>query len=629
MNNLSELMESLARQNIHLKIDDGKLNIRAPKGALTPELRAQLSDYKPELLAYLQAQSLQANQDGVSDLSTLGRLIGGASETLEDKPPVIDPQVMAQQLRVTFRSVSNLEVSQEVLIFRDELAEALKKQGVTVEPWENATIDFRSTLTVPLLGWKRTFTTRVVRKGIDAVIDVERPVSALRRLGIFASEALYAAYINFWKGDRAISVSRIATLSSWAEDHAVRYIEDPTNTQVIVLTDFDPQFADPDLPYQEKIGLGINTLVRTFAEIVIGVSPARIFLLNMNLSDAVFERHEIDRFVGNSLIPKVFVPIFPLSMSRFVVGRFAPQDSPYALRLRTLGQAVGETGLLPPGSKFTDVIQRRSHRDIVNVLVNGRTGVSYGFVAYAEPPRYVGALEISGEGWEKLEVIPGFSPELVRQNSEGRWYMQIDRSGQSRFRQIPDLYIVSARSGSNKTNLSLETDIVRIGLKKGQLHLDLPEGIDPQKTDIKPSYDVYVMLGIALSASLYAPQLISEGASMVHFHGFPAPQWFAPGEHWVGEHNPSVPCGTYESGIFNLLGLEQLATQHGDSLRLACLIEPDHGTNLIAADTDYLIARLKAGCKMGQIHLGGKHYRSLWAAEAENGRQVASVVGDS
>jgi hypothetical protein len=629
MNDLSEWIESLARQNIHLKIDDGKLNIQAPRGKLTPELRAQLSAYKSELLTYLDAKNTPGTQDRGSDLSTLGRLIGGASETLEDKPPVIDPQEMAQQLRVTFRSVSNLEVSQEVLIFRDALAEALKQQGVTVEPWEKATVDFRSTFTVPLLGWKRTLTTRVVRKGIDAVIDVERPISALRRVGIFMSEAIYAAYIHFWKGDRAISVSRIATLSSWAEDHAVRYIEDPTNTQVIVLTDFDPQFADPDLPYQEKIGLGINTLVRTFAEIVIGVSPSRIFLLNMNLSDAVFERHEIDRFVGNSLIPKVFVPIFPLSMSRFVVGRFAPQDSPYALRLRILGQAVGETGLLPAGSKFTEVIPRRSHRDIVNVLVNGRTGVSYGFVAYAEAPYYVGALEISGEEWEVLEAIPGLSLDLVRQNSIGRWYIQIDQSGQRHFRQVPDLYIMSARSGSNKTNLSLETDIVRIGLKKGQLHLELPEGINPQITDIKPSYDVYVMLGIALSASLHAPKLIAEGAPMVHFHGFPAPEWFAPGEYWAGEHNPSVPCGTYESGIFNLLGLEQLATQHGEALRLACLIEPDHGTNMIAADADYLIARLKAGCKQGQIHLGGKHYRSLWAAEAENGRQVASAVGDS
>jgi TubC N-terminal docking domain len=150
MNDLSELLESLARQNIHLKIDDGKLNIQAPRGKLTPELRAQLSACKPELLTYLQAKSTLKTQDGGSDLSTLGRLIGGASETLEDKPPIIDPQVMAQQLRVTFRSVSNLVVSQEVLIFRDELAEALKKQGVTVEPWENATVDFRSTFTIPL-----------------------------------------------------------------------------------------------------------------------------------------------------------------------------------------------------------------------------------------------------------------------------------------------------------------------------------------------------------------------------------------------------------------------------------------------------------------------------------------------
>lgn len=61
-----------------------------------------------------------------------------------------------------------------------------------------------------------------------------------------------------------MSVVQIAKLSSWAEDHAAKYVEDPTNTQVVILTDINDKFVDPTTPYTEKITIGINTLVRTF-----------------------------------------------------------------------------------------------------------------------------------------------------------------------------------------------------------------------------------------------------------------------------------------------------------------------------------------------------------------------------
>jgi hypothetical protein len=46
----------------------------------------------------------------------------------------------------------------------------------------------------------------------------------------------------------------------------------------------------------------------------------------------------------------------------------------------------------------------------------------------------------------------------------------------------------------------LESDIIRIGLKE-KLFLQLPNGINPELVDIKPSYDIYVMLAISLSAT--------------------------------------------------------------------------------------------------------------------------------
>jgi hypothetical protein len=332
----------------------------------------------------------------------------------------------------------------------------------------------------------------------------------------------------------------------------------------------------------------------------------------MNLSDSIFPTEEMDNFVYRSLIPKMYVPIVPLPMSRFTIGEYDPVQSGYAVKLVRLAKELAATDLFPSGFKLKKMIKRKSHRDIVDVIVNGRTGVSYGFVAYAEAPQYVGKPEILKNEWERLVSVEGFRSEEVRQNKIGRWYLKI-RIGPEhacKFKQIPDIWLVSSRSGAHKTDLHLEKDILRIGLKN-KLFLQLPQGIDPAQEDVKPSYDLYVMVAIALSAALYIPDLIKSGAPIIHFHGYPSIEWFTSNEYCTGVHNPSVPCGTYEAGIFNYLGIHSLADKYGRNLSLACLIEPDHGTNIIASDLEYLIERLNTGSKQGQIELGGKHFASL------------------
>lgn len=617
--NASELLANLTQQGVQFWADNDKLSIRSPKGVLTPELHADLAAQKAEILAVLHKMNTAASSTSVPlgqglSLQTIGRLIGGFVEqsTARYKQPIIEPKAMAQKLTVTFRPLPNGYKKEEIIRFREQLEAKLRDYGVKIEPWYQATTEFRYEITIPIIKWKKSIKTRVVRAGIDAVIDVERPPSLRSRAETIAAEKLYQLYSIFILRHRQISVSRIAKLTGWAEEHAAKYIEDPTNTQVIMLTKLDKEFVNPQLPYEQKIPIGLNTLVRTFSELVIGVSSEKVSILNMNLSESTFLNNEIDSFVLNSLIPKVFVPIMPLPMSRFELGQYDPYQSHYAEKLVTLGKELAKTGLFPPGSKLSEVIKRKSHRDIINVIVNGRTGVSYGFVAYAEAPQYIGAPEITEKEWESLFPVEGFSIDEVRQNEIGRRYVKTKIGAEHGFKQIPDIWLVSSRSGSNKTDLSLDSDIVRIGLKEN-LFLQLPQGIDPRRTDIKPSYDIYVMLAITLSAALYAPELIKNGAPIVHFHGYPAFEWFRPNEYCVGVHNPSVPCGTYESGVFNFLGIYSLANQQFGNMALASLIEPDHGTNVIAHDLEYLVERLKAGCEKGQIELGGRHFASLKA----------------
>ncbi|TFI52718.1 non-ribosomal peptide synthase [Mastigocladus laminosus UU774] len=617
--NVHELLENLTQNGIDLWVNNNKLNLRSPKGVMTPEIQAELTAHKTEILTLLRDRDVALKAASVPlsiglNLQTIGRLIGGFIEesSVEYKPPVIDPKVMAQKLTITFRPLPKGYKQLEVIKFQEELAVKLKDYGVKVLPWEEATTELSYEITLPITKLNKNFKVRSVKSEIDAVIDVGKSPRCIQKLGILAAESLYQMYSRLILKDREISVSRIAKLSSWAEDHVAKYIEDPTNTQVITLTEIDKDFTNPLISYQEKINIGLNTLIRTFSEMVIGVSHEKISILNMNLSDSVFPKNEIEHFVLNSLVPKVFVPIYPLLLSRFTLGQYNPHESNYAAKLVKLGNELASTGLFPPGFKLCEVIKRKSHRDIVNVIVNGRTGVSYGFVAYAEPPQYVGQPEITENEWQNLLSVAGFSSDEFRQNDKGRYYIKTKIKGEFRFKQIPDIWLVSSRSGSNKTDLKVESDIIRIGLKE-KLFLQLPEGIHPELVDIKPSYDIYVMLAISLSAALYTPEIIKNGAPIVHFHGYPASDWFQANEYYVGVNNPSVPCGTYESGVLNFLGISSLANQEVENTALVSLVEPDHGTNFIAHDLEYLVERLKTGCQQNQIELGGKHFASLKA----------------
>jgi hypothetical protein len=619
---ISDFLANLMQSGVQLSADRDKLRIHSPKGLLSPELQTTIATRKAEILSFLKerhkpvptsASDSANSQHGGLSLQTLGRIIGGFCQSSYGAftPPVIDPQVMAKQLRVTFKPLPPGYDKTAISDFRATLEQQLKDAGVQLIPWELAIKPFNYEIKIPFTPWKYTINTHLIKSDISAVIDVERHPNWFSKLKIGVAEALYKFYSRFVWGDRKLSVVNIAQFISWAEE-SMQPLENHANTQVIVLTDINPEFTNPDIPYQQKIPIGVNTLVRNFSEIVIGVSETEVSILNMNLSDSVFGRGNIASFVAKSLIPKIYVPILPLSLSRFEVSTFDPTQSSYAADLVKLGQALAETELLPSGFKINDVIPRQSHRDIVDWMANGRTGVSYGFVAYIEPPQYYGPIEISINEWNELSPLAAFDPNELRQNIDGRRYLKLTIADRTVFKQIPDIWIVSSKSGAKKTDLNLNTDVLRMGLQD-RLLLQLPQGIDPTVADIKPSYDTYVMVAIALAAALYAPDLVKNGAPMTHFHGYPDQQWFQANEYCAGVHNPSVPCGTYESGVFNFLGIQQLVAQYGDQIALASLVEPDHGTNIIAPDLDYLITRIKTGIAQNQIELGGKHFGSLKA----------------
>ncbi|WP_375500591.1 hypothetical protein [uncultured Nostoc sp.] len=297
--NVSELLENLNHQGVQLWADNDKLKINSPKGLLTPEIRTELAERKTEILAFLQKTNDAASDSSTTkaqdlSLQTIGRLIGGYCLKITGFiPPIIDPKLMANRLKVTFRPLPKGYKEETVLQFRKELERKLQENGVQILSWEEATKEFNYEITIPLINWKKNITTRVVKSGVNAVVDVEKHPSLFGKAKIFLAEVLYRLYSRFVFNKNPISASKIMQFISWAEE-SVQPLEDPTNTQAIVLTKLNPKLIDPKIPYQQKIPIGVNTLIKNFSEIVIGVDNTNISILNMNLSDSVFSTELLD-----------------------------------------------------------------------------------------------------------------------------------------------------------------------------------------------------------------------------------------------------------------------------------------------------------------------------------------------
>lgn len=511
-----------------------------------------------------------------------------------------NPAEMGERVTVTFKPLPRGYGHAEIIRYRERLRESLLRHGVKVIDWKDAVSSENLGPFSRLLGLGS------VRRRVNAVIDVKKRRSPLKWFLSRVAEGIYGLVRN-----ESLSVSGILKISGWADDFTVGCLQDPYNTQVITIMSLDPEFENEDTTYDEKIAIGLRNLIANMSEIVIGVSPRNFAIINMNLSDSIYAHDRLDEFVLYSLVPKMYAPIKPPVLTRFSIGEYDPKEFEYAKKLSDLGADLRSTSLFPEGSKFIHKIKRRSHRDVVNKILDGRTGVSYGFIALVEPPEYRGEKYVGEEEWNSFGEVADLNSEEVREGPGGRWYVRTFMGERTVCQQVPDIWIVTSRSGCDKTNLNPDSDIVRIGLAKGKLHLQIPRGVDLGRRDIRPSFDTYVILSQALASALYAPFLVEKEMSILHFHGYPDPCWFSGSEYHAGAKNPSLPCGTIEAALLNYSAVYETASENGSDIKLLCLVESDHGVNVMGPDVEYLVRRLKDGSSDGHILLGGKYLPKL------------------
>ncbi len=220
--------------------------------------------------------------------------------------------------------------------------------------------------------------------------------------------------------------------------------------------------------------------------------------------------------------------------------------------------------------------------------------MSYGFLAKQLPVELQLLTPCSQPGGNKHR------PDKDYYTEKGHLYIVLELTSGKYCLRVPPVWVLSLRSGSDKTNINVEKDILLLGLVDGKMYLRTPKGMK-LRADYRPSFDTKVILahavGNAIIASIlertgslehsgneFSKRIKIGGAAIAHWHGYIRPDLIPRGWSVHGYNNPHVACSTAQSAIFalsgklqsfkNLLGNDQEA-YHGD-----VHIEPHHGTNI-------------------------------------------------
>ncbi len=451
----------------------------------------------------------------------------------------LSPEKMAQSLRVTFYPPH--ETTERLSDFSESLAAVLRACGVEVIPFP-ASLD-------PETG--------KVKPGI---IIIEQGKAEDDRLAIHRVTGLY-------------------------QNPLVAIYEGP------------PPVA-PSASLQATLDAIVGVLAWNMTHIPVFVEADRWTICTMN--GAVIRcgaREQMHQDVMQSLVPKLAAQVIPPKRAELVFreGRLDVEDGAYEAYVEDFirsGQIWKQNRLMLSHTSV-DALSYRSplYRRIVTAYLDHRTGMSYGFIARQLPTPVRPAL-VDRNASDALRGV--YWNGHATQEVAGETYARIEFLDRTWFVPVPDVWILSTRSGCDKTNLNPHTDLVRMGLSQGRIIVDTPKGT--REFEGRPSYDTLVMLahatGNAIAASLllglehrssFPRTLMQSGLSISHWHGYPVNNLAPPGYALHGAGNPPVSCSTPQSAIYAFAGklgaLEQ-AVRDNEDYQGDMHVEPHHGTNL-------------------------------------------------
>jgi hypothetical protein len=500
----------------------------------------------------------------------------------------LSPEKMASSMVLTVFPYDKSKISEEVSDFYNKLRSHLENLGVKFIPHKESLVD---------LGLKRK---------LKVILFATYNTLALLAKEIFGikptSESLTLSTLRHMRFGKKIrkGVSVIALgeheTGNLPMDNTMSFRE----TSVISIVD-RPKHISRESNFLEHFDTAMNLFTHHMTNIVIAVDKSEWILYNFNASHPTYriDSPNFDKYLLRGLIPKISAPIMPPRLSEFkMVGIFDSSTSDHKTFVEDLvesGRLLQESGLYPPGKSLEAMpFRNRFYRWIGALHLDHRNGMSYGFLARQLPsslsPVYSAEETKERFGVEldtlKKNIFEVKKAKFLRLEILGKWYCL----------QIPSVWVLTQRSGANKTSMDPRRDIIKMGLENCRLVMQTPADKSVINKAYKPSFDTRVILGHALGNAIvasvlqkfqpsatFARKFENSGLAIAHWHGYLNPKYTPRGWYIHGSENAHVSCSSPQSALYALMGKMQVferALKEGAEYLGDIHIEPHHGSNI-------------------------------------------------
>jgi len=529
----------------------------------------------------------------------------------------LSAEEMVKEMKVAFYPKEGLGVNQNIRDFNEKLKASFEKIGVKIVSYEDSleVVPLRRRLNrigKILFNNIRYLLAKTVRLSGEFYYIELRSLS-----NIASSQRLKKGVSVIVLGELDSDVLPMQFIASFKTNSIIHILEFPKNIK-------------PDTKFEEHFDTAMSLFAYNMANIIIAVDDSKWMVYNFNASHPFYEINDgkFDEHLMHALVPKIVAPISPHRFSEFKIAedRFSTKDSTISPLIEDLRQGAllfDKTNLFPSGKKIDSLPFRNNfHKMIGKLHLDNRSGMSFGFISKQLPVEPASLMTIEETKKKFGNLIKDDSDFFL--DAENNIHIMFDLPSRGSFSlKVPDVWVLTLRSGSNKTQFSPEKDLLLLGLSgKGEMWMKFPEGVKIHE-DYKPSFDTKVILAHAVGNAIIAAilnytdkesefvrNIRKNGISISHWHGY-FNEKLIPGNCLVyGFKNLHVACSSPQSAVYALGGklaaFIEAEQRKGTPYAGDIHVEPHHGINIsyhsLTELGSYLINNPEAS-KLGNIYL--------------------------
>jgi hypothetical protein len=498
----------------------------------------------------------------------------------------LSPQNMARELRVTLFPYHS-QATETVLDFGKKMEESLKRLGVEIVPYNDALE--KVTLSKRL--------NRFLKYNYNNSHWLFRKLLRLPEINLFIP---FTTIFSLCGSRRIRKDICIICLGEQKErGMAMQYITSFKTNSVVTIIDF-PKNITSASKFDDHFNTAMSLFSYHMTNIVIAVDDKKWMLYNFNASHPIYDLDDrFDEILLKSLIPKIAAPITPHKFKEFkiVSAKFNAEADMYQRIIKQMREGavlLDDAHIYPPGKKIDDLPFRNNfHRLIGKMHLDNRNGMSFGYIAFQMPVENTEVIKLENF---KQKYPNSFVDSDFYIDSNKNIYILLNIKDSELVVKVPGVWVMTLRSGSNKTHFDTERDLLKLGLVNGEMYMEFPNKsvID---NNYKPSFDTKVILAHAVGNAIissvshymsnqnsYSQALKNTGMAIIHWHGYMNIKKKLPGLVVYGRDNPHVSCSSPQSALFALMGkIENFISEtnaHGPDYVGDIHVEPHHGVNV-------------------------------------------------